>query len=179
MSEPGDSQSCEMSSNIWVCWKRTAFECKTIESLLTERRAAVCMGGVLVSSVILDKLPLQDLPLWFQHWSSKLFDSVLEIGDCRLGPLGCCRTRCRSTKGFLELDLVHGLCLFYVSFLRKAQTQETVPKLGLSSWKGSVIRVLWQNCTPAQQCYSSNPLHRHAYTSVPVGQWSWCYLQQQ
>lgn len=29
MSEPGDSQSCEMSSNIWVCWKSTAFKCKT------------------------------------------------------------------------------------------------------------------------------------------------------
>lgn len=67
MSEPGDSHSCAMSAKL--------------ESLLTGRRAAVCMGGVLVAPVKLDKLPLQHLPLWFQHWSSELFDSLHSAGD--------------------------------------------------------------------------------------------------
>lgn len=80
------------------------------------------MGGVFVPSVNLDKLPLQHLPLWFQHWSSELFDFLRSAGNRqpRLGPLGWSRTRCSSTKGFLELDLVHGLCTFYILFLRKS-----------------------------------------------------------
>lgn len=43
ISEPGDSWSCEMSRNIWVCRKRVAFECKP--RVMADWKESYCMCG--------------------------------------------------------------------------------------------------------------------------------------
>lgn len=55
-----------------------------LESWLTERSTAACVGGVLVASFNLGKLLLQYPPFWFQHWSSKLLGVFHDAGDRQL-----------------------------------------------------------------------------------------------
>lgn len=157
-----------MSSKIWVCWKRTAFECKP--GVMADWKESYCIC-VLVASCNLGSLLLQHLPFSFQHWSSKLVSfMVLEIGNCRLGPLCWNRTRSRSTGGLdLCLILFVGSVLSASHFwekhehMRQFQTLASVCGKGVQS---SAVAKLYSCAAVLLQ--KSSPCSHMRYSAVEV-----------